>query len=205
MRAPRLGLLVLPQGESRTCTVQYRMIHPFHAGNMVAKMPKVGTVSDYRMDYTFGSDFEVELKAAVAKVVKPSERFATPGFWFRLVCYISLYLACLVTYVTHGSSWALCTVFGAFIRLTVAAFIGLNVQHDGNHGAISPNPALNELFGFGADMIGGAKYLWLQQHWTHHAFTNDVTRDPDSSSADPFFLFHNYPKDSPLRQAISDI
>jgi acyl-lipid (7-3)-desaturase (Delta-4 desaturase) len=38
-----------------------------------------------------------------------------------------------------------------------------------------------ELLGFGADLIGGSKYLWLQQHWTHHAFTNDVTKDPDAS------------------------
>jgi hypothetical protein len=38
-----------------------------------------------------------------------------------------------------------------------------------------------EILGFGADLIGGAKYLWLQQHWTHHAFTNDVRKDPDAS------------------------
>jgi hypothetical protein len=62
------------------------------------------------------------------------------------------------------------------------ASIGLNVQHDANHGAVSPNPFWNELLGFGADLIGGCKYLWLQQHWTHHAFTNDIERDPDASS-----------------------
>jgi hypothetical protein len=28
------------------------------------------------------------------------------------------------------------------------------------------------------------------------AFTNDIERDPDAKSTDPFFLFHNYPKDS---------
>jgi fatty-acid desaturase len=39
----------------------------------------------------------------------------------------------------------------------------------------------SELLGFGADLIGGSKYLWLQQHWTHHAFTNDVSKDPDAS------------------------
>lgn len=42
----------------------------------------------------------------------------------------------------------------------------------------SPSP---DVLGFGADMIGGCKYLWLQQHWTHHAFTNDHDRDPDST------------------------
>jgi len=89
-----------------------------------------------------GSAFERDLTAAVGKIVKPNERFATRGFWFRLVCYCSLYAACMATYVTQGSSWALCALFGV-----AQACIGLNVQHDANHGALSQNPALNEFFG----------------------------------------------------------
>ena len=37
---------------------QYRMIHPFHSANLVTKMPKVGTLNNYRKDYKFGSEFE---------------------------------------------------------------------------------------------------------------------------------------------------
>ena len=75
------------------------------------------------------------------------------------------------------------------------ALIGLNVQHDANHGAIFKNPLWNDFFGFGADLIGGNKYLWLQQHWTHHSYTNDIIDDPDTKSIEPFVLLHNY-KDS---------
>jgi len=177
-------------------TVQYRMIHPFHAASLVQKMPRVGRLKNSPVQYTFGSEFEKELKQEVGKIVKPNQRFATPGFLFRLFFYVSLYSVLLASHVYYGSSWTLCILLGMS-----QASIGLNVQHDANHGAISANPFWNEIFGFGADLIGGSKYLWLQQHWTHHAFTNDLAKDPDAKSADPFFLFHNYPAGSPLRTA----
>eukprot|EP00283_Hemiselmis_rufescens_P002090 CAMPEP_0173468700 /NCGR_PEP_ID=MMETSP1357-20121228/76986_1 /TAXON_ID=77926 /ORGANISM="Hemiselmis rufescens, Strain PCC563" /LENGTH=445 /DNA_ID=CAMNT_0014436925 /DNA_START=41 /DNA_END=1378 /DNA_ORIENTATION=- len=180
-------------------SVQYRMIHPFHAGKgAVSKMRKVGRLAKpARMDYTFGSEFEKDLIASVAKVVKPSQRFATFGFWFRCAFYVSLYALLTYFYVSQGSSITLCILIGMS-----QASIGLNVQHDANHGAVSPTAFWNDFLGFGADMIGGCKYLWLQQHWTHHAFTNDITRDPDASSTDPFFLFHDYDKNSATRKAM---
>jgi len=74
------------------------------------------------------------------------------------------------------------------------AFIGLNVQHDANHGAASGKyPWINDFFGFGASFIGGDKYLWLEQHWTHHSFTNHAEKDPDSFAAEPILLFNDYP------------
>ena len=50
------------------------------------------------------------------------------------------------------------------------AMIGLCVQHDANHGAASRDARVNSLLGFGADLIGGCKYLWMEQHWSpsHH-------------------------------------
>lgn len=49
----------------------------------------------------------------------------------------------------------------------VQALIGMNVQHDANHGACSGKyPWINDLFGLGADLIGGDKWLWQEQHWT---------------------------------------
>jgi len=156
------------------------MDYTFQIPNLESKpetLNQVGTLATQRMDYTFGSEFEKDLKAAVAKIVKPNQRFATPGYIFRAACYISTYAGLTYWYVTKGSSVPLCIAIGMS-----QASIGLNVQHDANHGAVSPNPFWNELLGFGADLIGGCKYLWLQQHWTHHAFTNDIERDPDASS-----------------------
>jgi fatty acid desaturase (delta-4 desaturase) len=79
------------------------------------------------------------------------------------------------------------------------ALIGMNVQHDANHGACSKNPFWNDLFGFGADFIGGSKWLWQEQHWTHHTYTNHALKDPDSFGAEPFLLFNDYPAGHPAR------
>lgn len=99
-------------------SVQYRMIHPFHSAGVLKKLTAVGVTSK-QTDYTFGSEFEKDLKAAVAEIVKPNERFATKGFWFRCIMYISLYVSLLVSYVYYGSSWQLCVALGV-----AQAFIG---------------------------------------------------------------------------------
>jgi fatty acid desaturase (delta-4 desaturase) len=46
------------------------------------------------------------------------------------------------------------------------ALIGLNVQHDANHGAASKKAWVNNLLGLGTDLIGSSKWLWMEQHWT---------------------------------------
>lgn len=54
-------------------TVQYKMIHPFHAASLVKKMPRVGRLKVNPVEYTFGSEFEKDLKEAVGKIVKPNQ------------------------------------------------------------------------------------------------------------------------------------
>jgi fatty acid desaturase len=49
-----------------------------------------------------------------------------------------------------------------------SAFIGLNVQHDANHGAMSRDPKVNTFWGSMADLIGQCRWLWIQQHVVHH-------------------------------------
>ena len=179
-------------------SVQYRMIHPNHSNNIVNVAPIVGKLINYDKEYTFGSDFEKELKREVNKIVPPNKIYATPGFKIRAAIYCFNYIALMYYYVAYGGSFIVCTLLGI-----AEAQIGLNVQHDANHGAITKMPFWNDMLGHGADLIGGNKYLWLQQHWTHHAFTNDNKRDPDTKSMEPYFIFHNYNYDSPNRKYIT--
>merc|ERR1712151_161141 len=85
------------------------------------------------------------------------------------------------------------------------AMVGLNIQHDANHGSVTrklKNVWINDLLGFGADWIGSSKWLWQQQHWTHHAYTNQE-RDPDMYSAEPMVIFQKYPKNDTKHRIIS--
>jgi len=139
--------------------------------------------------YAFDTEFEREIKREVFKIVRRGREFGTPGYFARAFFYISLMATLNYLWTTaKPTTLALAVAFGIS-----QALIGLNVQHDANHGAASKKPWVNDLLGFGADFIGGCKYNWMQQHWTHHAFTNHNAKDPDSFNAEPLLLFNDYP------------
>jgi len=186
-------------------TVQYRMIHPYHTGKHLEKMRAVGKVVDYESEYKFETPFEREIKSEVFKIVRRGREFGTPGFFFRACCYIALifytqYLfSSSKTFFSYDHFYQ-SGVFIAVIHGIAHAFIGLNVQHDANHGAASRRPWVNDLLGFGTDAIGSCKWNWMAQHWTHHAFTNHSEKDPDSFSSEPMFAFNDYPPGHPNRR-----
>ena len=148
--------------------------------------------------YKFDTPFEREIKQEVFKIVHRGNEFATVGYLFRAACYITLYFYLQSRWL---SSAAAPTYTLAFIYGVAQALIGMNVQHDANHGAISKKYSwMNDVLGLGADFIGGSKWLWIEQHWTHHAYTNHASRDPDSFGAEPLVNFNDYPIGHPERK-----
>jgi len=178
-------------------TVQYKMIHPYHSSKHLEKMKRVGKLNplDCQHDYLFDTEFEREIKREVFKIVPRGKEFGTYGYLGRVAFYVSLLAYLQYRWATDGASWKLAAILGVS-----KALIGLNVQHDSNHGAASRKPWVNDVLGFGADFIGGNKWLWMLQHWTHHAFTNHQEKDPDSFSAEPMLLFNDYPLRHSARQ-----
>lgn len=64
------------------------------------------------------------------------------------------------------------------------AWIGLNIQHDANHGAMFKTGALNQICGLAQAWIGGSQIMWLQEHVVlHHLHTGDPSMDPDAQLA----------------------
>ena len=147
--------------------------------------------------YKFDTEFEREIKREVFKIVRRGREFGTWGWYARCAFYVSLFFYLQYLWVTVGSSFTLAIIYGFSQSL-----IGLNVQHDANHGAASKNPIINDILGLGADFIGGSRWLWLEQHWTHHTYTNHADKDPDSFSAEPMMLFNDYPLGHPARKAM---
>jgi fatty acid desaturase (delta-4 desaturase) len=145
-------------------------------------------ISSLRHRYKFDTPFERDIKREVFKIVRRGREFGTMGWYFRAAFYITLFFGLQYLWVATGSSFTLAVIYGIS-----QAFIGLNVQHDANHGAASKKAWVNDLLGLGADFIGGSKWLWLEQHWTHHTYTNHRDKDPDSFGAEPMLLFNDYP------------
>lgn len=46
----------------------------------------------------------------------------------------------------------------------LSALIGLNVQHDANHGSVSRYPFVNRALGLTQNWIGGSHLDWIHQH-----------------------------------------
>ena len=69
------------------------------------------------------------------------------------------------------------------------AWIGLTVQHCGNHGAMSTNPAINRALGYCDDLIGGSSLAWQYQHQVSHHVHCNGEDDSDAHSAWPLLRF----------------
>jgi fatty acid desaturase (delta-4 desaturase) len=189
-----------PGGESimlfggEDVTVQYKMIHPYHTSKHLEKMKRVGTVPDYSSDYKFETEFEREIKREVFKIVRRGREFGTWGWHIRAVFYVSLFFGLQYLWMTTETTFLLAALYGLS-----QAWIGLNVQHDANHGAASKRPWVNNLYGLGTDFIGNSKWLWMEQHWTHHAYTNHKDMDPDSFGSEPMICLNDYEPNHPKR------
>jgi fatty acid desaturase (delta-4 desaturase) len=78
---------------------------------------------------------------------------------------------------------------GAFLGLA-GAWIGLTIQHCGNHGAMSPKVWVNNALGMTDDLIGGSSLMWRYHHQvSHHIHCNDNALDQDVHTAMPLLRF----------------
>ena len=141
-------------------TNQYKMIHPYHTAKHLEKMKAVGKVPDYAAEYKWDTPFEREIKREVFKIVRRGKEFGTYGYFFRAFFYMAVFSYLQYLWMQE-SSYTLAIIYGISMGL-----IGLNVQHDANHGAASKKVWVNDLLGLGADLIGGSKWLWMEKHWT---------------------------------------
>lgn len=91
------------------------------------------------------------------------------------------------------------SVASSLVLGVLMALIGLNIQHDANHGAMSGTvgKVWGYLFGLSQDWIGGSSVMWIHQHVVlHHIHCNDADKDPDMGGAP---LFRTHKADGPAR------
>lgn len=118
----------------------------------------------------------LELCAEVDKVLPRHKTYAPLYYYVKIGVLLgaSFYLE----YYMHSRKryvWYLTGILGLFF-----AWIGMNIQHDANHGAISRNATVNRILGMTQNWIGGSALDWIHQHVVqHHINPNDVENDPD--------------------------
>lgn len=121
------------------------------------------------------ADF-MELCALVEAVVPKHKAFAPFHYYVKVAIILGTALGLeFYMHATGNYKWYTCAVLGWFLAL-----IGLNIQHDANHGAVSKNWRVNRFLGFWQNWLGGSAVDWIHQHVVqHHVFTNDLHHDCD--------------------------
>lgn len=134
----------------------------------------IGTAAAAK-DLNSDADY-LELCAEVEKVLPRHKSFAPVSYYVKIGGLMTLAFA--LEYYIHSTAsykWYLTAPLGLLF-----AWMGMNIQHDANHGAISRNPAVNRFFGLAQNWIGGSAIEWIHQHVVHHhIYPNDVEQDPD--------------------------
>jgi len=138
---------------------------PTLAGFPVHAVPPSPRPSDSPLYATLRDRVRAELFAGADGAAAGAHRRGSDG---AAVAVVSAAVAAYALFATAPSA-----LTGALLGLA-GAWIGLTVQHCGNHGAMSVSPAVNQILGFGDDLIGGSSLAWQYHHQvSHHIHCND--------------------------------
>jgi fatty acid desaturase (delta-4 desaturase) len=158
-------------------TVHYFMLHPhiqFRKQMLEPYKLRRAYITDNR--YILNSAHFQEIKKQILDVIEYP--YATLEWYIKAVMIILIEVLLECHSIWFGFTLLKSTLIGIFMAL-----IGLCIQHDANHGAVSPNGTINMLWGFAQDWIGGSSLLWKHHHvLMHHAYTNVNDADPDATT-----------------------
>jgi acyl-lipid (7-3)-desaturase (Delta-4 desaturase) len=175
-------------------TALYHSMHPFSdpSKSKLFQKYKVGIHIPSSNDpkYIFNSAFAQDLKRSVRNAMGKDSWYAPLGFMLRTLYIMAAVIFFEYMWITTGNLW--CGIALGYYH----AQIGLCIQHDGSHGAISNNSIVNSFFAWFIELIGSSRWIWMEQHilW-HHPHTNHQLLDPDASSAEPLVVFKDYSKE----------
>jgi len=139
--------------------------------------------SPYPNDSEFYNTVRERVKREVFKggEAKGAHRTGSEGAALAVIGYSAL------SYALYAMDTNVLT--GTLLGLA-GAWIGLTIQHCGNHGAMSTKPWVNQLMGLTDDLTGGSSLMWRYHHQvSHHIHCNDDAFDEDVINAFPILRF----------------
>ena len=102
----------------------------------------------------------LELCDLIEKILPRHRSYAPFTYYVKISILIAITLGLeLYMHLTRSYFWYFTAIEGFFFAL-----VGLNIQHDANHGAISKYAPINRWLGLLQNYIGGSSLDWIHQH-----------------------------------------
>jgi fatty acid desaturase (delta-4 desaturase) len=157
-------------------TIHYHMLHHHMLHHTALQPYKLRKADIVDQQYTFNSVPFRDLKQQIKRVVPYP--YATSEWYLKALMIFGLEVFLELHSILYGFTLLKSACVGLFMAL-----IGLCIQHDANHGAISKKGWVNTVWGLTQDWIGGSSLLWKHHHvLLHHAYTNLDGLDPDATT-----------------------
>ena len=119
--------------------------------------------NDKLMDEKYDPEYQ-KLSSEINRILPIHKSFAPWYYYVKILVLLG---------VTFYTEWNI-HVHGAYYWYNMAflgwlfALVGLNIQHDANHGAISRYFPVNRVLGMTQNWIGGSAIDWMHQHIVQH-------------------------------------
>lgn len=105
----------------------------------------------------------------------------SPFMYFKIVLFLVWTIASYFMLLTLPGGLVSAAVLSLSLALALVG-VGFNIQHDGNHEAISRHWWVNRLAGLTLDVFAASSFMWKKKHNVmHHTFTNIEGLDDDIS------------------------
>jgi linoleoyl-CoA desaturase len=133
------------------------------------------------LTYATSGAFRKDLEGRVAAYFEATglERRDGPRMLLKTLTLFAWLAASYVGLVFFATAWWQAVPLAISTALAMAG-IGFCVMHDGNHGAYSRWPKLNQAAALSLNLLGGDAYFWHFKHnIAHHSYPNVTGSDDD--------------------------
>ncbi|CAM37621.1 putative delta-4 fatty acid desaturase [Leishmania braziliensis MHOM/BR/75/M2904] len=174
------GAVMVRLCNGRECTAIFLTYHRRrfpHALYEEYQVPKEQVHPDSLIEQRQQPRYEsyLELCSRIQPIIAQTKGFAPWYYYLKAGLWLAVMLGLDLYSLFYHRAY-----FLTLIQSFSMAMVGLNVQHDANHGALSRNWRVNRVLGFSQDLLGGSSIRWIVNHnYIHHVYTNEPERDAD--------------------------
>lgn len=190
------GGVMIYDGAGGDCTSMWESYHNY---SMAKAGPPakylIGEVRDYKDFYSWDGTFFSTLKQRVEARISPQKRRNDPKLIVKgVVILISWFIALFFWQKYYN-------VLTTVIFAIVSSQMGVNIMHDGNHGAWTSNKWLSYFAGMTLDLAGGTSVVYRRSHnFGHHGCVNHFELDRAFDTSYPIFRLHKFQPKMPMHK-----